>query len=137
MTDSGTRTGRCHCGAISYTAAGEPAHHALCHCTDCRRAAGAPMVGWVLFPKEKVTIVGEPVGYGSSPGTTRQFCGRCGTGMFFLNEETFPGQIDIQSGTLDDPDAMPPQACIQMADAPGWIGGIAQLPQFARFPGVD
>ena len=132
-----TYTGGCNCGAIRYAAEGEPAHHALCHCTDCRRAAGAPMVGWALFPRDKVAITGTPVDYASSPDVTRQFCGTCGTGLFFLNETVFPGQVDIQSGTLDDPDALPPQACIQMADAPNWASGVAGLPQFARFPGVN
>jgi len=137
MTSTGTYTGRCHCGAISYEATGEPAHHALCYCTDCRRSAGATMVGWALFPRDKVRITGQPVSYASSTDATRQFCGTCGTGLFFLNEVIFPGQVDIQSATLDDPDALPPQACIQTADAPGWVAGVAELPQFARFPRMD
>jgi hypothetical protein len=128
-------TGGCLCGAIRYTATGEPAHHALCHCHDCRRSAGATFVGWALFPREQVTISGAPVDYESSPGTHRQFCGRCGTGLFFLSEAVFPGQIDIQSATLDDPDQLPPQASIQMAEAPAWIDAVASLPRFARFPG--
>lgn len=129
-----TVTGGCHCGAVRYAAEGEPAHHALCHCDDCRRCAGAPMVGWALFPKEAVTVTGTPVDYRSSEGTTRQFCGTCGSGLFFLNEAVFPGQIDIQSGTFDDPNALAPQACIQTADAPDWIEGMASLPRFERFP---
>jgi len=35
-------SGGCHCGAIRYEAADEALTHALCHCTDCRRHAGAP-----------------------------------------------------------------------------------------------
>ncbi len=130
-----THTGRCHCGAISYIAEGEPAHHALCHCTDCRRAAGAPMIGWAMFASDRVTITGTPRTYESSPAIFRQFCGDCGTGLFYLNEAVFPGQIDIQSATLDHPAALPPQARIQMADAPDWIDGVADLPRFERFPG--
>lgn len=44
--------GQCHCGAIRYEVSGEPVYHALCHCRDCRRSAGAPMVAWALFPRE-------------------------------------------------------------------------------------
>ncbi len=130
-------TGRCQCGAISYAAQGEPAHHALCHCENCRRSAGAYVIGWALFPRDAVTIEGTPVEYESSPGTTRQFCGTCGTGLFYRNEAVFPGQVDIQSATLDDPGALPPQVRIQMADAPGWMGNMADLPEFARFPGEE
>jgi hypothetical protein len=34
--------GGCHCGAGRYRIDGEAMTHALCHCTDCRRSAGAP-----------------------------------------------------------------------------------------------
>lgn len=46
-----------------------------------------------------------------------------------------PGQIDIPGATFDDPDAFAPQAHIQVADAPGWMAGIADLPKFDRYPG--
>jgi hypothetical protein len=128
-------TGRCRCGAISYAAEGEPSHSALCHCSDCRRSAGAPVVGWALFPREQVTISGSPVSYESSPGVLRQFCGRCGTGLFYLNEGVFPGKVDIQTATLDEPDALPPQIRIQTADAPRWFSDFGALPTFERFPG--
>jgi hypothetical protein len=128
-------TGKCQCGAIRYEAEGEPAYSALCHCDDCRRSAGAPMVGWALFPQDKVTIHGDPVRYQSSEHATRHFCGTCGTGMFYTNPVIFPGAIDVQTGTLDDPAALPPQARIQMAEAAPWVDGVASLPSFDRYPG--
>ena len=127
--------GGCRCGAIRYSAEGEPAHSALCHCADCRRSSGAPMVGWALFPQEAVSVEGTPVTYESSPNTFRQFCGTCGTGLFYRNEAIFPGQVDIQVATLDDPDALPPQARIQTAEAPHWFARFTDLPAFERFPG--
>jgi len=128
------QVGGCHCGAIRYEVSGEPVHNALCYCNDCRRSAGAPTVHWTLFPKEAVSVTGTPAKYESSPGTTRQFCARCGTGLFYLNEAIFPGQIDVQAATLDDPSALPPQACVQLADAPTWLGSEASLPHFERYP---
>lgn len=130
-----THTGGCRCGAIRWTATGTPAYIALCHCTECRRSAGAPMVGWSLFRNDQVTITGNPCDYESSPGTTRQFCGTCGTGLFYRNESIFPGQVDIQSATADAPEALAPQINIQMADAPGWVRTAHALPSFDRFPG--
>ncbi len=131
-----TITGGCHCGAVRYEARGEPVHHALCHCTDCRKSAGAPMVGWALFADENVTITGEPKSYNSSGDAYRLFCGNCGTGLFYRSESIFPGKTDIQSGTFDDPGALAPQACIQLADAPAWVATIDALPKFDRFPGM-
>ena len=128
-------TGKCMCGAIRYSAEGRPVHHALCHCDHCRASSGAYVIGWALFPNEAVTIEGEPVSYRSSADATREFCGTCGTGLFYRNEGLFPDQVDIQSGTLDDPDALPPQARIQVAEAPSWMEHYADLPGFERFPG--
>ncbi|WP_326524223.1 GFA family protein [Sphingomonas sp.] len=131
-----TITGGCHCGAVRYEAEGQPQHNALCHCTDCRRSAGAPAVGWALFPQAKVTIKGSPTRYNSSGDVDRQFCGTCGTGLFFYSESLFPGMVDIQAATFDDPDALAPSACIQMADAPKWLATVADLPKFDRYPGM-
>ena len=79
-------------------------------------------------------IQGQPVSYASSPGSVRQFCGTCGTGMFFINETIFPGQVDVQAGTFDDKEAFPPQASIQMAEAPAWHATHQTLPKFDRYP---
>lgn len=129
------QTGRCQCGAISYEVTGAPRHSAACWCDDCRASAGATPVVWALFSNDAIDISGTPVSYESSPGTARQFCGTCGTGLFFVNEAVFPGCTDVQAGTFDDKDAFPPQAHIQVADAPGWQGTQDGLPKFDRFPG--
>jgi hypothetical protein len=131
------RTGRCHCGGISYRIEGEPEHHALCHCTDCRRWSGAPMSGWIAFKEEQVTIAGEPAAYQSSEQATRLFCGACGTGLFYRNPAVLPGLIDIQSGTLDEPAADPPGAQIMIKERLAWLDEVEQLPKFAAYPGMD
>lgn len=129
-------SGGCMCGAVRYEADGEPQHNALCHCADCRRASGAPMTGWALFPQDRVTITGTPVDYNSSKDNHRQFCGTCGTGLFFYSDSVFPGMVDIQAATFDDPDALSPSACIQMAEAPKWMAHVSDLPKFDRYPGM-
>jgi hypothetical protein len=128
-------SGQCHCGAVKYEFSGEPAHQALCHCQDCRRHSGAPMVGWALVANEQLKIEGEPKEYASSEHGRRLFCAECGTGLFYVNETIFPNSTDIQFATLDDPDALAPQAHIQTAERIGWMERIGDLPQFERFPG--
>ncbi len=132
-----TRTGQCHCGAIRYEASGEPAYEAICHCGDCRRHAGAPMVGWAAFHGDAVTISGEPAVYHSSEHGRRHFCATCGTSLFYTNEVVLPGLLDIQSGTFDQPEAYPPKIHVQAAERLGWLDGIDALPSFKRYPGRD
>lgn len=128
-------TGRCHCGAIRYEANGDPVYHALCHCGDCRRATGAPVVSWALFPRDAVAITGDaPRRYASSANGERWFCGQCGSSLFYVNESVFPGMIDIQSATLDDPDAFPVAIHIQVAERIGWMRTAHELPTFDRYP---
>ncbi|WP_296218951.1 GFA family protein [uncultured Sphingomonas sp.] len=130
-------TGRCHCGAVTWAAEGEPQHHAICHCEDCRRWSGAPMVGWIAWQEDQLTVEGAMTRYHSSRHGTREFCSACGTGLFYRNPETLPGIVDIQSGTLDDPEGLPPGAQVMVKERLGWAPGIADLPAFNAYPGMD
>jgi hypothetical protein len=130
--------GGCHCGAVRYEIDGEPLAHALCHCSDCRRHAGAPVVSWMMCPESVVTITnGSLRTYHSSQHGRRQFCADCGTGLFYLNAEMMPGLIDVQSATCDTPEAVPAQAHIQVAERIAWMRHAHELPEFERFPPQD
>jgi len=128
-------TGGCHCGAIRYQADGQALMHALCHCKDCRRHAGAPMVGWSMYRQDGVKVTtGAPKVYASSEHGRRHFCPECGTGLFYSNDAVLPGIIDIQSATMDDPDLIRPQAHMQVAERIGWMAHAHELPTFERYP---
>jgi hypothetical protein len=130
-------TGGCQCGAVRYRVKGEPQHNVLCHCVDCRKSAGAPMVGWAAFAEADFAIEqGEAVTYNSSGASMRSFCPKCGTGLYFRNAETLPGIVDIQTATLDNPEALPPDAQIQVAERIGWMESAHTLPAFKRYPGM-
>ena len=128
-------SGHCHCGAIRYEVTGDPVYQAVCHCEDCRRHAGAPMVGWSAYPAGAVSIVqGEPKTYASSENGRRQFCADCGTSLFYTNEVALPGLKDVQSCTLDDPEAAAPQVQVQCAERLGWMERLETVPKFDRYP---
>jgi hypothetical protein len=129
-------SGQCQCGAIRYQLTGEPNVVAACHCIDCRRSAGAPMVTWAMFPEEALALTkGEPRTFNSSGTAMRSFCADCGTGLFYRNAAMLPGIVDIQSSTLDDPEALPPVVQIQTAERLHWMTQLHELPEFERFPG--
>ena len=128
--------GGCRCGAVRYAVDGEVLHHALCHCGDCQKNSGAPMVAWIAFKSADFHVTkGEAVVYNGNGASFRHFCGKCGTPVFFVNEETLPGIVDVHSVTLDDPDAFAPQAHIQTAERRAWMDGVDELPKFERYPG--
>ena len=130
--------GGCHCGAVRYEVEGDAMTHALCHCTDCRRHAGAPMVAWTMYLNEALRVTKGAVRvYKSSEHGRREFCADCGTGLFYRNAEVLPGIVDIQSATYDNPDAVPAQAHIQVADRIGWMVLAHTLPAFKRYPPQD
>ena len=132
------RSGGCHCGAIRYDVDGGPQHVALCHCSDCRRSAGAPMVSWAAFTEDALTVTqGQTITFNSSGAAMRSFCGTCGTGLFYRNADMLPGIVDIQSVTLDDPEALPPDAHIQVAERLHWMDDLDSLTRFERFPGME
>ena len=58
-------TGRCQCGAVSYTLAEPPVTMGQCHCKDCQRVTGTGHISLARFKREHVTI----------EGTTKTFCG--------------------------------------------------------------
>jgi hypothetical protein len=128
-------TGGCHCGAIRYEVDAPPRRSSLCHCVDCRRAAGAPLVGWIAFAAGDIRVTaGTPRVYASSDHGRRSFCDVCGTGLFYTSDAFLPGIVDVQTATLDDPAAFPPTDHVQLADRIGWMETAHALPGFARYP---
>ena len=131
-----TYPGRCLCGAVAYQLSGEPNVVALCHCIDCRRSSGAPMVAWAMFPEASLTLTkGNPKTINSSGSAMRSFCADCGSGLFYRNEKVLPGIVDVQSSTLDEPNALTPTVQIQTAERLVWMKHAHELPAFERFPG--
>ncbi len=130
-------TGGCHCGAVRYRALAAPSRHSICHCTDCRRSAGAPAVAWAIFNLGDIEVTqGTPKVRASSEHGRRHFCGDCGTGVFYANDVVFEGLIDVQSATLDEPDTiLAPQCQVQTAERIAWLQAGLASHGFDRYPG--
>ena len=127
--------GGCHCGAVRFEVTGAPGRVAICHCADCRRHAGAPMVAWAIVGEDQLRVTrGELAVYASSEHARRFFCPACGTGMFYRNPEYFTDRVDIQVAAMDDPDVYRPTLQVQVAERIGWMETAHALPAHARFP---
>jgi len=107
--------GGCFCGHVRYEAGGKPFHATICHCSMCRRVAGAPMVAWFSVPRAEFRIVaGTPTRFASSERAERTFCPRCGTPLTFEGR-AHPNEVDITIASLDAPEAVPPADQTQTA----------------------
>ncbi len=80
------------------------------------------------------TTKGSLKAYSSSENGVREFCAGCGTGLFYRNAKMLPGIVDIQTGTLDNPDQLPARCNIQTAERLSWLVGADDLPSFERYP---
>ena len=120
MTAEPTLRGGCLCGALRYQCDAPIGPAACCHCTSCRRAAGAHAVAWFTVPSSSLVFTqGQPAIYRSSPPVQRAFCARCGTPLTYRHDD-WPGEVDATIGSLDEPDRVAPVAHIWMQDAPSW-----------------
>ncbi|MGH7822086.1 MAG: GFA family protein, partial [Candidatus Binatia bacterium] len=126
--------GGCLCGATRYEARGKPVVVAFCHCSMCRRSAGAPVTAWAMFDAKSFSWEkGEPQVYASSPGVERRFCRGCGTPLTYT-AEFLPGLVDVTVGSLDDPEALPPQMHIWDSRRIGWVRLADELPRHPELP---
>lgn len=113
--------GGCYCGAVRYRAEAVPLHQTNCHCGNCRRVSGAQAVAWITVPVNAFTVVkGDPVRYRTDTQATRAFCGACGTPLTYQNDRR-PEEIDITTGSLDDPEAFPPNQDVFPEERLSWV----------------
>lgn len=125
-------TGGCFCGAVQYEADAPVLNCTWCHCSMCRRLSGAPSVAWFSVARTQFRYVrGKPAIYHSSPGVTREFCGTCGTHLTFADDST-PGEMDITTSSLDDPEALPPQDHTFADNRLHWEPICDDLPRYRR-----
>jgi hypothetical protein len=126
--------GGCHCGAIRYELATEPKDVSLCHCSDCRRSAGAPVVAWAGFAESDLTLVrGTPKTINSSGAAMRSFCADCGTGLFYRNAQMLPASSSFKwpRSTIPRPAR---RRCTSRRRAARLDEDRHELPRVDRFP---
>jgi len=64
----------------------------------------------------------------------RSFCADCGSGLFYRNAVVLPRLVDVQTSTLDDPEALPPTLQMQVAERLNWMNHVHELPEYERYP---
>jgi len=128
-------TGGCLCGAVRFQTKGEPFAINYCHCADCRKHNGAPVVSLAGYRTEQVTFTGaERKKYESSPGAHRAFCENCGTPLTWEGDGGELGPIiEVHISTFDEPEQMVPTSHAFEPERLSWFDVADDLPRFEGF----
>ncbi len=123
----------CLCGDVTWepTSPFELMHH--CHCARCRKAHGTAFATYAGVPEGRLDVRGSAsvVGWESSPGLLRAFCGRCGS--------VVPGQVSnghayFPCGNFDGHPGVPVVGHIFVASKAPWYEISDALPRFDAYP---
>ncbi len=104
--------GGCRCGDTRIVASGRPYRVDLCHCLDCRKHHGALFHASAIFPRDAVTIEGEPRDYKG-----RFLCPRCGSPVFGRSSD----EIEVNLGSLDTPNQLMPSYELWTIKREAWL----------------
>jgi hypothetical protein len=101
MAEQPIHHGRCFCGAVRFTVAGDPEAMGYCHCESCRHWSAGPVNAFSLWKPDAVTVTqgnDRIAHYNKTPASTRQWCRDCGGHLFTDHPEL--GLIDIYPAVL-------------------------------------
>ena len=131
--------GGCYCGAVRYTAEGDPMLKAQCHCRECQYISGGAPNMFLLMPPDGFKYTkGTPKTFSRSDlekPVTREFCAECGTHL--LTRAPAFGAVMLKVGTLDDPSVFGgPQLAIYTSEKQTFHHVPPGIQAFERFPGA-
>lgn len=120
MTDL---TGGCACGAVRFTASGEPRFAFICQCTDCQKMTGSGNAAQFCHDADRFAVEGTAQSFarvtGSGNTVTKFFCGECGCPLWGTTSrsETI---VMVMAGALDDPSSVSPDRIFFHDEAQPW-----------------
>ncbi|MGI9328818.1 MAG: GFA family protein [Pseudomonadales bacterium] len=116
-----TIEGGCFCGSVRYSIESGKYLVANCHCSMCRKTSAAPFVTWMVVPTHAFRYSrGQPKLLESSSKGSRYFCEECGTPLACVIKSR-PDEIDITTGSLDQPDDFVPSVAVHQDSKLAWL----------------
>jgi hypothetical protein len=127
MTETIIHAGGCLCAQVRLTVRGAPLRQSLCHCLDCRKRHGAPMVAFAIYRRAQVTLRGQTASTRSSGGYERHFCPACGSPVLAFDHGS--DETELYFGSFDEPALFAPDyECWTIRREP-WLG---EMPTVVR-----
>lgn len=127
-----THHGSCLCGGVSYRIKAPLEPIQICHCSQCRKAQGTPLVtNTPVQEKDFELLSGAELlkGFESTPGKQRVFCSNCGSPVYSKNIKA-PGVVRIRAGLIDEPVTATLGAHFHVASKCSWWPIRDDLPRF-------
>lgn len=137
-SNTGPHEGGCTCRAVRYRVTSNPLFVHCCHCRWCQRETGAAFALNAMIEADRVELLsGEPeaVMTPSESGKGQKIwrCPTCRIAVW----SNYAGAGDavrfVRVGTLDNPDAMPPDIHIFTTSKQPWVQlpeGTPAVPEF-------
>ena len=124
--------GGCLCGGARYESREDAVDSGYCHCRMCQILSGSAVLPWASFSIDAfIYNKGEPKIYQSSSYGRREFCANCGSQIAF--RATHPSRtIEINVGTLDDPERINPKYHIWCDSRIPWFETDDDAPRYPR-----
>jgi hypothetical protein len=123
--DSGIHEGGCSCRKVRYRMNSAPMIVHACHCRWCQRESGTAFALNALIETDRMAVTGEvevidtPSNSGKGQRIAR--CPACKVALW-SNYGSGPDVIRfVRVGTLDNPDAMPPDIHVFTASKQPWL----------------
>ena len=124
--------GGCLCGTLRYSSSAAPLEVGYCHCRMCQKLSGAAVLPWVSFATASFAYInGQPKVYTSSAHGQREFCAECGSQIAFRATDS-DATVEINAGTLDDPEVVTPQYHIWCSSQVSWFDTADDLPRYRK-----
>ena len=144
MKTDAPHDGGCACGAVRYRMAGPPLFVHACHCTWCQRETGGPCAVNALIETDRVRVLqGAPAvtETPSASGAGQQIvrCPDCKVALWshYALPRCLATRIAfVRAGTLDAPNACPPDIHIFTYSKQDWVvfpNGALVMPGYYRW----
>jgi len=122
--------GHCRCEGVVISTHKEPEVSVYCHCDDCCRSTGAPVIAAVGIPCDSVTWETDASLENYVKGTcTRTFCNICGTPVAQAHESA-PDLIFFYTAFMDEPEKFPPTYHSFEGQQFDWLSLSDDLPRY-------
>lgn len=121
--------GGCRCGAVRFSTSTDPFFTSYCHCDDCRRACGAPVVAFAGFRNDEITWRADGYSTFERSPVERLFCETCGAPIGY-RDARLEGRTYFYSAAMDEPNRFAPTRHAYAGEQLSWLELSDDLPRF-------